>query len=559
VTSDDRQRRIDAVRRGIGDAENHLVDELRAGRVNRREFIRRGTVLGMSLSALGVLAGCARPDVSEVDPPQTRRPQPGGTIRVGLTAPSGALDPVTVADEGGLGVLGQSGEYLVWSDKHLNAVPRLAERWTHNADGSVWTFKIRRGVKFHDGTTLTAEDVAATMNHLADPKVGSNALSTFAGALSKGNTKAVDAHTVEFQLDAPNGNFPYLVSSDNYNAIILPKSYDGNWDKTFIGTGPWKLEKFTPNEGVTYTRNPDYWRGRTVSDRNELKFYEAEQAAVLGLQGNQVDALIHYSVSAGKALITDPAIRTIQFRSASHRQIHMRTDKEPFHDKRVRQAMALLVDRHALVQGLLATKSDYGNDSPFAPAYKSTDRTVPQRQRDLAKAKALLDAAGKSNGFTVHLNTLTHFELPDLAQVIQDNAAAAGIKIQLTIQDATSYYGSAVYGKSPWLDSTMGITDYGHRGVPNVYLTAPLTSTGTWNSAHFKNPRYDALVKDYIGTLDLQSQRRVARKIQLLLLDEVPVMFPYFYFFLTGAANRVSGLETTAMGHADVSRAGLVA
>jgi peptide/nickel transport system substrate-binding protein len=212
------------------------VDELRAGRISRREFIRRGTVLGMSMSALGALAGCARPNVAEVDPPQSNPPKPGGTIRVGLASPAGRLDPVTVADEGGIGVLGQSGEYLVWSDKDDNTVPRLAESWTHNADGTVWTFKIRRGVKFHDGTPLTADDVAATMNRLADPKVGSNALSTFAGALSKDNTKAVDSHTVEFRLDAPNGNFPYLVSSDNYNAIILPKTYDGNWDKTFIGT-----------------------------------------------------------------------------------------------------------------------------------------------------------------------------------------------------------------------------------------------------------------------------------------------------------------------------------
>jgi peptide/nickel transport system substrate-binding protein len=557
--TDERQRRIDAVRGRIGEAENHLVDELRAGRINRREFIRRGTVLGMSVTALGVLSGCSRPDVAQVDPPQTKPPRPGGTIRVGMTSPAGKLDPVTVADEGGLGVLGQSGEYLVWSDDKLNAVPRLAERWSHNGDGTVWTFKIRQGVRFHDGTPLTAEDVATTMNRLADPKVGSNALSTFAGALSKGNTKAVDQHTVEFHLDAPNGNFPYLVSSDNYNAIILPKTYDGDWEKTFIGTGPWVLDHYSPNEGVTYNRNPHYWRGRTVADRNELKFYPEEQAQVLGLQGNQVDVLIHYSVSAGKALITDPDVRTIQFRSASHRQVHMRTDKEPFKDKRVRQAMGLLIDRRALVQGLLATKSDYGNDSPFAPDYKSTDRTVPQRRRDIAKAKELLRAAGKADGFTVQLNTLTHFELPDLAQVIQDNASAAGIKIHLQITDAGTYYGDAVYGKSPWLDSTMGITDYGHRGVPNVYLTAPLGSKGTWNAAHFKNPTYDGLVKDYIGTLDLQSQRQVARKIQLLLLDETPIIFPYFYFFLTGAANRVSGVETTAMGHADLFRTGLVA
>jgi peptide/nickel transport system substrate-binding protein len=552
------QRQVDAVRARLGEPENHVVDEYAAGRISRRELIRRGTVLGMSMSALGVLAGCTRPNVAQVDKPQTRLPRRGGTIRPGITAPAAQLDPITIADEGGLAVLGQTGEYLAWSDDHLRLLPRLATSWTHNADGSVWTFQIRRGVKFHDGSPLGAEDVAATLNRLADPKVGSNSLSTFAGVLSKSNTQAVGPYTVAFHLDAPNGNFPYLVSSDNYNAIILPRNYDGNWDKTFIGTGPWKLESFTPQVGVNYVPNLDYWRGRTGPDRNELKFYGEEQAQVLGLEGNQVDVLAHFDVSGGKSLLTDPTVRTVQFGSASHRQIHMRNDREPFKDKRVRQAMALLVDRRALVKGLLATKSDYGNDSPFAPIFKSTDRSVPQRQRDVAKAKALLAAAGMPKGFSVQLDTLTHFELPDLAQVIQDNASAAGIKIKLNIADPGTYYGSAVFGKSPWLDSVMGLTDYGHRGVPNVYLTAPLTTKGPWNAAHFHNPVYDRLVADYVGSLDLQSQRRAARKIQLMLLDESPVIFPYFYYFLTGMANRVAGVRTTAMGHIDVSRAGFV-
>ena len=107
---------------------------------------------------------------------------------------------------------------------------------------------------------MTAEDVAATFNLHADPDSGSNALSAFTGVLSKGGAQATDATTVVFELEAPNGNFPFTTSSDNYNLIILPKGFDPTtWPKTFMGTGPWKLEKYTPNVGVTYTKNPDYW------------------------------------------------------------------------------------------------------------------------------------------------------------------------------------------------------------------------------------------------------------------------------------------------------------
>jgi peptide/nickel transport system substrate-binding protein len=549
----------EAVRGAVGEVENHLIDEFRAERIGRREFMRRGTALGMSISALGVvIAGCARPDVTKVSAPQTQPPKPGGTIRAGIVAPAAAIDPVKISDEGGLAVLGMTGQFLVFSDRKLILHPQIATSWKPNRDGSVWTFKIRQGVHFDDGTPMTTQDVAETFNRLADPKVGSNALSTFAGVLSKGNTEVVDGETVRFKLDAPNGNFPHIVSSDNYNAIIIPRSYDGNWQKTFIGTGPWKMKSFTPEVGVTYVRNPHYWGPHTVADTSELKFYAQEQAAVLGLQGNQVDVLPHFSVAGGRALLTDPSVRTTQFHSAAYRESHMRCDKEPFTDKRVRQAMALLADRRGMVQGLLATKSDYGNDSPFAPIYPSTDKSVAQRQRDIAKAKQLLAAAGHPNGFSVPVNTSNDFELPDLAQVLQDNVAVAGIKLKITISDLGTYYGSSTFGTSPWLDSVIGITDYGHRGVPNVTLKATLTKKGPWNAAHFRSSQYDKLVADYIAALDLQSQRRYARQIQELLLDESPLILPYFYYFLTGAHNKVSGVYSTAMGQVELSRAGLV-
>jgi ABC-type transport system substrate-binding protein len=129
-------------------------------------------------------------------------------------------------------MLQQTGEFLANSGSDLVLRPVLAESWTPNQDGSVWTFKIRQGVKFHNGATMTADDVVATIDRLADPKNASNALSAFTGVLSKGGAKKIDDQTVEFHLDAPNGNFPYYLSSDNYNAIILPKDYAGDFERT---------------------------------------------------------------------------------------------------------------------------------------------------------------------------------------------------------------------------------------------------------------------------------------------------------------------------------------
>jgi peptide/nickel transport system substrate-binding protein len=559
---DDIRRRVDDVRRRSSEVENHLIDEYRAGRISRRELLRRGSVIGMSLPLVGFLASaCGTQQKGTTASPgdAQAKVRPGGTIVAGIQQPAAAIDPVLASSDGQLAVLAQSGEYLAWSNALLQLEPRLAESWSPNRDASAWTFKIRRGVTFHDGTPMDARDVVATYERLVDPKNSSNALSNFRGVLSKGNTRAVDAHTVEFRLDAPNGNFPYLCSSDNYNTIILPRSYDGDWAKNgMIGTGPFKLDRFDPASGVSYVKNPSYWdkRRQPNPDRTELRFYGTEQARVLALQGAQLQAVGQFSVSGGRALLTDPNVRTIVLKASTHRQVHMRCDRPPFDDKRVRQAMALAANRDAMVRGLFEGKASLGNDSPFAPMFKSTDRSVAQRRQDLEQARALLQQAGKAGGFTVPLSTWDGFEIPDLAQLLQNDVKPLGVRLNLNITDSGTYYGDAVFGKSPWLDSTMGITDYGHRGVPNVFLGAPYLSDGTWNAAHYRNRRYDRLYSRYVAALDLGEQRRYARQIQETLKDDVPVMIHYFYDFLTGVRTNVAGVETTAMAHIDLTRAG---
>jgi peptide/nickel transport system substrate-binding protein len=547
--------RLDELRAGQGEIANHVIDEFVAGRLSRRDLLRRGALVGISLPVLsGILAACGSSSTSST-PKSSTSAGANATIKAGIITPTSAINPVTVADQGGLDMLAQTGEYLCLSDQTLTLRPVLATSWSSNSTATVWTFKIRKGVKFHDGHPLTADDVVYTYKLLTNPKTSSAALSAFGGGLTPAGVQKVDDYTVAFHLTAPNGHFPYLTSSDNYNMIIMPNGFDPTkWQASFPGTGPFVYKSYTPNVGASFTRNENYWGKKALPAATEFMFYAQETPLVLALTGGTVDAIGQFSVAGGPQLLNGQ-YNVIKLRSSAHRELSMRNDVAPFTDARVRQAIALTLDRPAIVKSLFDNLADLGNDSPFAPVFPSTNTSIPQRAQDIAKAKALLKAAGHGSGFSTVMYANDTQEIPQYAQIVQQAARAIGVNIKLHLQPAAEYYGKAVFGSSNWLDATMSLVDYGHRGVPNVFLTAPLqtinakTGTGSWNAAHFNNSQYDKLSNDYIAAIDIASQRQIAGQIETLLLNETPIIYGYFYYYLSASAKNVSGVYPTAIGH----------
>jgi len=550
-------RKLDEIRAGRSELENHYIDELVGGRISRRQFVRKGAVIGMSSSLIGViLSACGGANSSSsasstgsATSAASGTPKQGGTLRLAQQAPAAAINPLTIADAGGLNMLAQTGEFLVFDNNLLLKLqPMLATSWTPSASGAVWTFKLRPNVKFHNGQAMTAKDVVYTFKQLSDPKLASNALSAFTGVLTPAGVTMVDSMTVAFHLEAPNGNFPYLVSSDNYNAIIVPDGTDfGKWQSTFIGTGPFTLKSYTQNVGATFLANPNHWAGKPYLDGSAFTFYTSQPPQILALQGSQVDGIVQFTAQGAQSLLNSSTYNVIKLKSANHRELSMRNDQAPFTDARVRQAVALSFGRPEMITALLLGAGQLGNDSPFGPRFPSTDTTVPQRVQDLTKAKQLLTAAGHPHGFSAPLVTEQYEEILALAQVMKADLAKVGITANLKVETQTQYYGKDTYGNSDWLDSTMSLVDYGDRGAPNVYLESPLTSNGTWNAAHFKNKTYDNLVKQYVAALDLATQKQLAGKIETLLLAETPIVVPYFVDGLTATTQRVHGVNPTAI------------
>ena len=558
---------VDHIRRRSSPLQNHIIDEVQYGKITRREFLRKGSLLGLSFPVMGIiLSACAEETAGTTTTAAagatTTTAATGGTsttaaagpvtVRTALPAPAVGIDPVLINDEGGLATFGQAAQYLIFSDDELTPVPVLADSWEPNADGDVWTFNLNPNATFHDGSPVTAEDVVATVQGIAEGNAAS-AFETF--GVDPGAVVAVDPQTVEFTLSQPNGAFPFFMSSDNYNAAILPASFwaeysEGSYEQSFIGSGPWINESFEPGVSAVYVKNEDYWGDNSGQpDRMEITFFADEAAAVTGFQEGRFDAIPHISYSGATALLENPDAEVTSISTAQHRQVYFDTSAPPFDDPRVRQAIALTLNRPTLIEGLLGGFGVVGNDHPIWENYPMYNaEAVAQREEDLATAQQLLEAAGFADGFEAPLDTLVFFEVEDLATLIAGSAAQIGVNLTVGVYDSGTYYNDY------WLAAanSMGIVNYGHRGVPNVYLGAPLLSDGTWNASHWVNEDYDALFDQFATAGDLDTQRQIAGEIQTLLNEEVPFIVPYYVDHISVSSPNFGGLEVTGMGHYSV-------
>jgi peptide/nickel transport system substrate-binding protein len=543
----------------VSEYAQHLVEEVQNGRMTRRQLLVRASVVGLSATTIGrLLAACGGTTSPSATPTSSASSgaATGGTMRVTLVPPTAALDPITMYDAGAIATVQQVCEYLAWVENDRKLRPVLAESWSPDPAGKVWTFKLRTGVTFNNGKAFGADDVVATFKALTDPKGNSAALSNFAGILTPAGVEKVDANTVRFSLERAFVDFPYLVGSTNYNAVILPADYAGNFEKSPVGTGPFTLTGYTAKQSATFKKNPTYWqKGLPYLDGASFAFAPEVQAQVLALQGGSADMMLSTPFQGSQALLGDANIQILSTPSAQFREVHMRVDTAPFTDKRVRQAIAYCLDRPGIVQALFQGKGDLGNDHIFAPAF-GVNPVVPQRTQDYAKAKSLLSAAGQSN-LSVTVTLEEYLEVPQYATLFQQMCKPAGITVKQTLQTQAQYYGSGA--NQPWLQVPMGIVDWAARSVPSQLFLPMLTSKGVWNSAHWKNAQFDKLALQYDATLDQSSRATIATQMATIMQDETPIIIAYWISSLRATTKKVGGVEANGSEFLDLTKATLSA
>jgi len=552
------RRLVEAYRRDeAGPLQNNVIDEFLHGELDRQEFIKRAAMFGVSLGTVGLLLG--KTEDAFAAPEAVKA---GGTIRVGIAAFGASLEPYLLNEGGSLAFAGIPGEYLTFTDKNGRIVPWLATSWKPNADATVWTFQIRKGVKFHNGKTLTAKDVVASMKQYVGAK-GSNAgLSPFfdaSGVSAKGD------YTVVFRLKSAIGVFPYLVSQTTYQAIIqqaATAANPGSWVAGgMIGTGAFKLVKYTDKKSAELVRHAAYWGGRPPLDGVKITFYQGSAPMVLALRAGQIDLAMQLSPQEGQPFKGNPKYTYYALPTAAHRQVCMRTDVGVLKDPRVRRAVALVINRPEQLAKVMLGAGQIGNDNPFWKGFASTDQSTKQRVQNITLAKALLKAAGAEN-LKFNLTTWNFLDHTDHAASIQAYAREAGIEMGIEVMDVSKYYDSEPAGAdyattTPWLNRTATLTEYGARGVPNIYLTRCYMSTGDWNASHYNNPEFDGLAKTYLGAADITAQRKATKRMAGLLLRDTPVITDYFISYVTASSSKVKNYVPEGISHVNLAKVSL--
>lgn len=564
--------KLDDVRRSTTPLQLDTVEAFARGRLSRRDFIKRATLVGLSMGSISAVIAACGPGGASLAPTGASgtagpgasasaaagSPAAGGTIRVSYQRPGGPLDPVAMVDLASYGITAQSFEFLCTLNTSADDIaPGLALKWTPNATNSVWIFDLRQGVTWHDGTPFTADDVVATMERLV--AAGNSGLK---GVIDKGSTVATNPNTVTFNLVSANGNFPYLVSVFNAQALITPAAYAAGTtlDGQPNGTGAWKLDTYDIASGAKFSRNEAWWGGRTPLDSIEFTFFDDTGAMVTAYQGGQIDAIVQFDVLTGADLFDDPNFTVVETPTTNHRQIWMNCDKGDFADVRVRQALALSIDRPALVEQLFKGKGIPANDHVIAPFYPYFSDTVDQRAQNIEMAKQLLSDAGKAD-LTATLQYGRLNEIPDLAVLLQSQAAQAGITLTPAGSDNGPFY------DLHWCNTTtptdppcqgnaeIGIVDYGHRASPDVFLNSAFKTNGVWNSSHYSSADFDAAFTEFQSAVGVDAQTAACAKIEAIMVEDTPAAIPYFYNYLSGNAKTFTGIYTCALGQIFLSSA----
>ena len=510
--------------------------------MTRRHLLKGTAVAGIAVGFGGILAACGgsssgSQQTSSVGTTAVAgQPKRGGVLRV---ASVGAGKGETFDPARSAALIDCSRSYnlydpLVRVNPDFSQSPGLALEWNPNTDSTVYEIKLRPDVTFHNGKSFTADDVIFTLRSMGDPKHAGHAAVT---NVRLSELKKLDPLTLRVPLKNPDARL-----SDQFvqqNDVVIQ---DGETNFSHpVGTGPFMFQSFTPGERSVCKRNPSYWEeGKPYFDEWHAISIDDDAARLNALKSGQIDAMSQLPFVQAKALQGGGDINVVNAPSPAYQVILMAVDRSPFRDKRVRQAMRLIADRQALIDGALAGFGTPGNDL-FGKGLPYFADDLPVRQQDLEQAKSLLKAAGQEN-LTVTLHTsgaTTGFV--EAATLFAQQAKGAGVNIKVKEEPANAYFDTSLlythlnFAQSYWAAASLA-----------AWYQQALLSDAVWNETHFGSPAYDKMITQAIGAKDEATAKELWHKVQQVQYDEGGYLGWANQNTVDAAANYVKGVIPSA-------------
>lgn len=503
--------------------------------ISRRSFLRMAGI-GAGAAALGFApAGFGRIAPAVARAAQAAR---SGTLRVGWNSPT-SLDPAKFADAPDISYGISIYDYLLMLDSKSEVQPHLATSWQISDDGTEYTFTLQSGVKWHDGSDFTAEDVKFTFDRLRDEAVGSGARSLYTAVTS---IEATDATTVRFVLSEPSAVF--LKALTAYQACIIK---NGTTDPTVdkIGTGPFKVQNIDITTRAEFIANENYWiPDEPKVERLEFTFATDGAALIAALQGGQLDFVPKVKIELFESLKADASLTTFNIPTNQFPNIRLRADQGPGKDVKVRRAFRLATNGADVAEKVYGGLATPGNGTFVGPLYGDfyDAELAKENTYDPEAAKALLAEAGYADGLTLSVFGYTgEYNNEEVLAVLQEQWKLAGITVDIKTSD--TYYND---GPDTWLTADLGITNWASRPDPQAYLDQLYLTGSSYNESTFSDEELDNLINAARVELDNDKRTQLIKDIQRLLLDRGPGVIPYFTPSLFAQSKKVSGIEPAA-------------
>lgn len=506
-----------------------LTDGAKAGRVSRRQFMEGAAAAGLTVAAASTMWA---KDV------KAATPQKGGHYTVGLHDgnTSDSHDPGTYQSVGQIQLAHTTQNWLTEQLPNGDIVGEIAESWDASADAKTWSFKIRKGVEFHNGKTLTPADVAASLNYHR----GEDSKSAAKAQLEAVTDVKVDGDNVVLTCNTGFADLPYTLT--DYHLVMLPEK-DGSiaWEGG-IGTGAYKIDTHDAGVSTQMTKNPNYFKeDKGWFDSVDFTVINDPNARVTAIKTGAVDAITNIDLKTVSLIKRDPKITVDNIPSGAHVTIPMFCDFAPFDNVDVRLALKYGFPRDEAIQKIMKGFASKGNDHPIGASVPYHAGDLEQREYDPDKAKFHLKKAGMEN-VSVELSAgeAAYAGAVDTAIIFKEGASKGGIEINVVREPSDGYWSNV------WLVKPFVMVQWGQRPTPDVMFSLAYAAEADWNESHWKNARFNELLAAAKGELDQTKRAEQYREMQVLCRDDGGTIVPWF-------TNRVNVFQNYIQHSGEVS------